>query len=122
MNVNTTRLEEKNALVVNLLEYVKENYMDSALSLTTLMEQFGLDDISYVSKLFKKHVGENFSVYLEKLRIEMACGLLQNKKYSVKEIAEMVGYMSDVSFRRAFKKQKGVTPTKYTGVDTQENR
>lgn len=87
--------------------------MDSDLSLTTLLDHFELDDISAISKLFKKHTGENFSVYLTKLRIEKACELLESNKYTIKEVAEMAGYLSDSSFRRAFKNQKGIPPTEY---------
>jgi AraC-like DNA-binding protein len=67
----------------------------------------------YVSTLFKDQVGVNFSDYVEKLRMEEACNQLQESQISISQIAEEVGYNSIQSFRRAFKKVKGVSPSKF---------
>ena len=116
MNVNKSKQTDKNTLITELFQYVNDNYMNPQLSLTTLSERFSFKDTTYISKLFKKHTGENFSVYLENLRIEKACELLQSDKYSVKEIAVMVGYLSAISFRRAFKKKTAINPTEYKNI------
>ena len=94
----------------NIIKYVNENYSDSNLSLNILADVFELSDITYISKQFKKITNENFLSYLERIRIEKACELLDGK-LQVKEIAEAVGYLSDVSFRRAFKKRIGLSPS-----------
>ena len=96
----------------SMIAYIHEHYSDYDLSLTTLAKVFGLNDITYISKQFKKMTNENFSYYLERIRIEKACEMLDGKN-QVKEIAEQVGYLSDVSFRRAFKKRIGLSPRDY---------
>ena len=65
---------------------------------------------SYLSTLFKEQSGGKFADYVEKLRIEKACELLQDKNNTVNDVAETVGYNSVQSFRRAFKRVKGVSP------------
>lgn len=92
--------------------YLKENYQNQDLSLQMLAEHFNVQT-SFVSKLFKKHTGMNFFAYLEQMRMEKASELLQNESMPIKDIALAVGYASDLSFRRAFKKCKGVNPSAY---------
>lgn len=108
-NINEGTQNEK---FKNMIKYIDENYSDCDLSLNTLAETFDLNDITYISKQFKKITNENFFSYLERIRIEKACELLDGK-HLVKEIAEQVGYVSDVSFRRAFKKRIGLSPREY---------
>ncbi|MFQ9396367.1 MAG: helix-turn-helix domain-containing protein [Lachnospiraceae bacterium] len=53
--------------------------------------------------------GMSFSSYLEQRRMARACELLKDG-VAVKETAEKVGYCSDYSFRRAFKRVLGIPP------------
>ncbi len=50
---------------------------------------------------------------LRNIRIEHAKDLLSGKQYSVKAVAEMVGYSNEFYFIRSFKEQTGKTPGKY---------
>lgn len=96
----------------DMIAYINENYYRSELSLTSLAEQFGFTSVSYISRSFKSFVNENFSSYLEKIRIEKACEMLL-RGVQIKDVSERVGYISDVTFRRAFKKRMGLSPTEY---------
>lgn len=95
-----------------IIIYINENYFKSDLSLTTLKDQFGFSSVSYISRSFKSFANENFSSYLEKIRMEKACELLLQGE-QVKDICEKVGYISDTVFRRAFKKRMGLSPTDF---------
>ena len=101
-----------NSRFKEIIEYINENYQDNALSLSSLAETFGFSDISSISRSFKKYLNENFSSYLERTRIEKACEMLRSGM-QVKEISDKTGYLSDVSFRRAFKKKMGISPSDY---------
>ena len=57
----------------------------------------------YLSKLFKKATGENFSRYVEGIRMNRAKELL-DQGYKVMEVVEQVGYNSPQVFRRAWKR------------------
>lgn len=92
--------------------YVKEHFQENSLSLTELAIQYGRSE-SYVSLRLKEILGESFSGYLEKLRVNAANRLLEEDRYSIKEIAEMVGYNSASAFGRAYKRVTGITPSEY---------
>lgn len=96
-------------MIEEIKKYINENYNDPQLSLTSVGEDFHITEV-YLSKLFKKATGENFTKYTEGLRMKFAKELMdQNKK--VTEVAEMVGYNSPQVFRRAWKRYYGGTPS-----------
>lgn len=94
-------------------KYVRENLFDSRLSLTMIADAFDVSN-SMVSRQFADFWGENFLSYVNRLRVESACDLLtQYPHLDVREIATMVGYENDVTFRRQFKKTTGHTPSAF---------
>ena len=92
-----------------ILDYIQENYCNSNLTVKQLSAEFGMHE-NYISNVFKNAMGENLSVYIERLRIEKAQDMIKNTDMMIRDIAEAVGYISDTSFRRAFKKITGQTP------------
>jgi AraC-like DNA-binding protein len=106
------KISKRSRLTDKIKEYVHQNYDDSNLGLSMVATEFNVSE-GYVSTLFKDQVGVNFSDYVEKLRMEEACNQLQESQISISQIAEEVGYNSIQSFRRAFKKVKGVSPSKF---------
>ena len=93
-----------------ILAYADKNATDPNMSLSMAAEHFGFSQ-SYFSSVFKKQTGENFVSYIAQKRLAAACQWLAKEHYTVEEIAQMTGYTSAHSFRRAFKKQYGVNPT-----------
>ncbi len=91
---------------------VNENISNPDFSISSLYASFDIS-LAYMSSLFKKETGENFSDYLWKARYKKACELLSEKKLSVDEISLAVGYIHSSSFRRKFKQETGVSPTEY---------
>lgn len=102
----------QNILAVRVREYIQEHYADSALSIRQIAGEFGFHE-NYVSNLYKEEYGENLSAAIEKLRINKASLLLETTDLRIGEVAEAVGYSSDSSFRRAFKKISGISPVDY---------
>jgi len=100
---------KRNRLILNIQQYIDKNYMDSNVGLSMLATEFNVSE-GYISTLFKEQLGINFADYVEKLRIGEACILLKQRNIAISNIAERVGYNSIQSFRRAFKKVKGVSP------------
>lgn len=89
-------------VVEEIQKYIVENFSDPGLSLTSIAEVFFITE-AYVSKLFKRISGQNFSKYIEKVRMEKARILLEEGK-TVKAVSEMVGYNTPQVFRRAWKR------------------
>jgi AraC-like DNA-binding protein len=62
---------------------------------------------------FKDLVGETPVEYLTSWRMQKATGLLQKGDQKLFEVAKAVGYDSDASFSKAFKRAFGVAPREY---------
>ena len=90
-------------------KYICENYSDPQLSLSMLGEELCITE-AYLSKLFKKATGENFSKYVENCRMEKAKEWMDQGK-KVKEVAELTGYNSPQVFRRAWKRYYDQAPS-----------
>ncbi len=95
-------------------EYIRQQYRDPDLGLGKVSAAFELSE-GYLSAIFKKETGINFADYVEQLRIHAACALLEDGA-RVSSLPEQVGYNSVQSFRRAFKRVTGVSPSKYREV------
>ncbi|MFE5320886.1 helix-turn-helix domain-containing protein [Paenibacillus sp. NPDC056579] len=108
------------AITERLVAYLQANYASSQLSLTLAADQVQLPE-KYVSQVFKQHTGENFSVYLEKLRMQRATELLSAGEYTIEEIAERVGYNSAHAFRRVFKRVTGASPSVFRSLVVEES-
>lgn len=106
----------QNLLIDRIQEYIKTNYMDSSLSLSKISEQFKISE-SYFSYLFKEVTKENFSDYLEKIRMDKATTLLSTTNKNIADIAKEVGYNNTASFRRAFKRIGNVTPAEVRKIN-----
>ncbi len=68
---------------------------------------------SYVKAQFKKKTGYSVIQYFIKLKINKAKELLSQKKYTVSEIADILGFGSVFYFSRLFKQHTDMSPTEY---------
>jgi len=71
---------------------------------------------NYLSKVINEDFDMNFYYFVNKYRIEEAKKLLVENNanhYSIRGIAETVGFKSISSFNTAFKKFEGITPSEY---------
>lgn len=111
-DVNKKKSDMLSEIIHFVVRYIEEHYGDPDLSVYRIAETIGRSE-KYISQLFKEHNGEHLSDYIELFRIDKATGLLLENRLSVDDIAVRVGYNSAHSFRRAFKRVRGVTPTAY---------
>ncbi|MBI9101843.1 MAG: substrate-binding domain-containing protein [Spirochaetales bacterium] len=109
------RLSEKESrpqtLIQQIVEYVDQNYT-KPMSLKVLGYQFDLSP-AYLGKLFKEQTGDNYSRYLNNLRITQAKKLLRTSGMKANQIALEVGYTDPNYFYNTFKKYTGVYPSEY---------
>lgn len=99
-------------IIKQIKDYTAKNYSDTELTLYRVAEQVERPE-KYISQLFKEVTGVNFSDHLIKVRMDQAIILLKENGLTVDEIAVRVGYNSSHSFRRAFKRLMGVSPSTY---------
>lgn len=97
--------------IEQITTYLNQNY-DKALTLDLVSEQFCLSKY-YLSRMFKKHTGFNFSEYIQSIRIREARHQLLETNKKVSEIAKQVGFTSIAHFNKVFKKHTNTSPSKY---------
>ena len=64
----------------------------------------------HFSRQFKEEVGENFSAYLTRYRLDRAQDLLQTTDLPIALVAAQTGYTTPGYFSRLYKKYKGISP------------
>ena len=94
------------------LGYIDKSYMNCELSLGAVADEVGLSP-SYLSMLFKKETGRNFSDHLTRVRINRAKELLCCTNKMVYEVAYDVGFSDYRYFSQIFKKTTGMTPRQF---------
>lgn len=92
--------------------YIDENFTNPDMGLTLLTQRFEMSS-AYLSKFIKAELGVGILDYVNKKRVEEAKRLLTESEMNVNKIAEAVGYISDITFIRVFKRYEGMTPGKY---------
>ena len=110
--VLSERSDTTKSFVTRAIEYVKEHYADSDLSIETICGYLNVS-AAYFSTVFKKETGKTFINYLTDYRMEEAVELLLTQNEKTYVIAEKVGYSDPNYFSYVFKKQFGMSPSKY---------
>ena len=101
----------RNYAIRRAINYIREHYSEN-ISLDMLAEQLEITP-EYLSALFNKEVGINFSTFLKQFRISQAKRLLKGTDYKIYEVAAQVGYNDPKYFNRVFKEEIGVSPGDY---------
>lgn len=91
------------------------------LSVTDMAEMINLSPSRFHS-IYKTIFGISPKKDYLNIRIEHAKSLLMEDKYSVSEIAEMVGYNNQFHFIRQFRDAVGVTPGKYMKSEKESSK
>lgn len=92
-------------------DYICKNYK-TQISLNSAAEYVHLNS-SYLSRLFKRETGKNFSEYLLDFRINKATELLASSKQNISSIAFDVGFTDVHHFYKTFKRKIGVSANQY---------
>ena len=95
--------------------YVESNksFLDSELRLPILAEKLDLNS-HQVSQAINENFQCSFSEWINKYRIDHACELLLSDTVSAKEAGYQSGFNSLSTFYQVFKKEKGISPAKFS--------
>jgi YesN/AraC family two-component response regulator len=100
-----------NQIFNEILEYISCNYR-SNMELSECARLHHTTS-NQIAKMFKKYFGNNFSNYINDLKINTAKELLKETDMTIQEISDEVGYNNLNYFYRKFKISTGVTPSIY---------
>ncbi|WP_162900343.1 helix-turn-helix domain-containing protein [Aquimarina sp. AD10] len=89
-------------------------FMRSDLSITLLAKKFGTNS-KYLSKIINTYKEKSFNHYINDLRIHQSIIKLKTdskfRNYTIKAIAEEIGFNTTDAFSKAFYKQNGIHPS-----------
>ena len=101
----------RNYAIRRAINFIREHYSEN-ISLDMLAERLEITP-EYLSTLFNKEVGINFSTFLKRFRISQAKRLLKGTDDKIYSIALQVGYNYPKYFNRVFKEEMGISPGDY---------
>lgn len=77
-------------------QYINDHFQEE-LSLNEISEHCNVS-IYYMSRMFKETTGENYSVYLNCVRVKEAQKMIRKFDYPIKTLAERCGFNSEDIF------------------------
>lgn len=91
--------------------YIRNNYMHR-LTLTKLSDELYISE-GYLSRFFKKELGNGFLKYLNSVRLYHTVNDLINTDLGITDIAMKNGFNSISGFNQLFKKEYDISPKEY---------
>lgn len=107
---STTKLD--NEFLNKFNNIVESNMSSDKVDVTFISEQLCMSNSTLYRKV-KALTGLSTNEYVRKIKMQHAERLLMEQKYTISEIAYMIGMNSSVYFRQCFKEEFGVLPSEY---------
>ena len=102
------RIRRPHKVTTALVEHLRSHYTQP-LSLDELSRKLNYTP-QYISSLFHKDTGMSLQEFLQRVRIEEACRLMEQGELQTARVAQSVGYGDAKHFARVFRRIKGVSP------------
>lgn len=90
------------------------NHLDDDLAVPRLAERANMS-VRHFARLFQGTYGSSPAEFVERLRLGEARRLLGERGSRVDGVAAAIGFTNSDSFRRAFERRFGLTPSQYRG-------
>jgi transcriptional regulator GlxA family with amidase domain len=105
------QVDEAHGLVTQLSAWLKPR-LKQALSVSDMAHALSMSERTLHRQLIQ-HTGQSPARFLNRLRLERACALLESGQPAIKRVVQQTGFGSEYNLRRAFKQALGVSPTEY---------
>lgn len=105
------KINSPNQIVLKVIDYIY-NHKGETVSLKNMADYCHVSS-SYLSRLFTKEVGESYSAYITKLKVDWAKETLESTDFTISRISEDLGFNDAGYFIKTFKKHVGLTPAFY---------
>jgi len=119
IKISNSKLNISNNIVAHILKQLDEfesqyAFTRNDISLNKLSKDFNTNT-AYLSKIINHYKNENFSNYLNSLRVDYVMEELKNNKvfrnYTISAISKEIGFNNPESFSKAFYKKTGIYPS-----------
>lgn len=106
-----TRIKTGSTTLQEVLNFCSSNFSND-ITLEDIADALHISKF-HISHLLNNKLGINFNSYINNLRINRACDMLEDTETKISDISEDVGFGSIRSFNRAFKDTMNTTPLEY---------
>ena len=106
-----TRIKTGSTTLQEVLNFCSSNFSND-ITLEDIADALHISKF-HISHLLNNKLGINFNSYINNLRINRACDMLEDTEAKISDISEDVGFGSIRSFNRAFKDTMNTTPLEY---------
>lgn len=106
------KTEQKNFHLLSQIALYIQNNIKNDLSLKKMCADLGYS-YNYISGIFRKSFGMNFSAYANQIRLNEAAEMLKFTDKTSAETANACGFSTIRNFNISFKKQFGMSPKEY---------
>lgn len=110
--IDENKKNENSNIVLKMKKYIDDNFFDSQISLNMISKKYSYNK-KYLGNAFKKQMNVGFIQYLNTIRIQHACALMEGGLTSVKDISYMCGFTDQMYFSKVFKRFRGITPVEH---------
>lgn len=111
MRLTTMRTNYENDLLNQILHYIHESYFTN-IQIIGLCNHFGISRTTLQS-IFNKYLSISPRKYINDLKLKQAKIMINDSKYTLSEIAGMLGFSSINYFSKVFKQKYQMSPSDY---------
>lgn len=104
--------EQADVFLQQLVRVIEANLSNENFNVKMLAEQLNMSQPTLYRKV-KQRSDLSVIDIIRSIRISKAASLILEKRYSIQEITEMVGYADTRTLRKHFTEHFGVAPSKY---------
>ena len=105
---------EQQSFVDESVRYIQKHFKER-LTLQMVASRVYMN-AQYFSRVFKRETGVTFTEYVNTLKIQYACKLLETTNYPAYRISSECGFTDPSYFNRVFFAQMNMTPKKYKKI------
>lgn len=99
-------------LMQRIMKVINANMSNPDLNVDMLATTVGISR-SHLHRKMKELTNQSTHIFIRNVRLQQAAVLLREKRHSVSEISDVVGFANTAYFSTAFKDMYGMTPTEY---------
>lgn len=111
--------ENEDYFIRQVIQVIEANLSDENFNVKTLADQLHMSQPTLYRKLKQRSELAAIDI-IRSVRMSKAASLILENRYSMQEIAEMVGYNDTRTLRKHFAAQFGVSPSKYSEQNAEE--
>lgn len=112
-NLSPQKTEKKpNDVVKRIKKCIDDNYTSTDFSIEQIGRELSYNK-KYISHIFKKEMDVSIVEYINTIRIQTACTMMEQNFTCVSDIANKCGYADPQYFSRIFKQRMGISPMAY---------